>query len=236
MDTNGKIISLAGQPIGSTAPPVNEADVQQPTKHEPRWFRRVVEAADQHFARLYEQALGDLNAPKSPGTTVDTEQVIRHYQQLWAQYAHHILKSSEPITLNVQAMKEQLEASVSMAQHKARMAQPLHLVVDYTEWDFRLVGQCITGAVWMNSHCIISVGEGGMVRVWLTRQTTPVGIACEDLLNRCSVDTPHLQAVGMSMQTVYNLLGAYGVNSTAAPTEQELMVARDANALNTLVN
>jgi hypothetical protein len=227
MDTNGKILSLKGQPIGSATPAVNEETLKQPTTHEPRWFRRIVEAADQHFARLYEQALGDLNAPKSPGTTVDEEQVVRHYQQLWAQYAQHILKSSEPITLNVQAMKEQIEASVNIAKHKARMAQPLHQVADYTEWDFRLVGQCLNGAVWMNSHCVISVGEGGMVRVWLTDVTTPQGIACDNLLSRCEILMPSLQAVGMSMQTVYNLLGAYGVNSTAAPTEQELMVARD---------
>jgi hypothetical protein len=227
MDTNGKILSLKGQPIGSATPAVNEETLKQPTTHEPRWFRRIVEAADQHFARLYEQALGDLNAPKSPGTTVDEEQVVRHYQQLWAQYASHILKSSEPVPLNVQAMKEQLEASVNMAKHKARMAQPLHLVADYTEWDFRLVGQCVYGSVWMNSHCVICVGEGGMVRVWLTQQTTLMGIECEALLEQCVVCVPFLQAVGMSMQTVYNLLGAYGVNSTAAPTEQEVNAARN---------
>jgi hypothetical protein len=227
MDTNGKILSMGGKPIGSTTPAVNEEALKQPTTHEPRWFRRIVEAADQHFARLYEQALGDLNAPKSPGTSVDEEQVVRHYQQLWAQYASHILKSSEPVPLNVHAMKEQLEASVNMAKHKARMAQSLHLVMDYTEWDFRLVGQCVYGAVWMNSHCAICVGEGGMVRVWLTQQTTPMGIDCEGLLSNCVHYAPFLQAVGMSMQTVYNLLGAFGVNSTAAPTEQEVIRARN---------
>lgn len=225
---NGKILGLGGQPIGSTEAPLDEQalSAQQPKEHEPRWFRRRVEDCDQLFSELYNAALGDMNHPKTPGVAVDREAIIRHYQHEWAKHCHKVLNSPQPVPLKVEALREELEKTVKLAEHKARMNAPLHTLHDLTEWDFRLVGNCLYGNVWLNSHCWLVVGDGGAVRLHLTDRTTPNGAPPVDLLLDCEEDLPDLQLVGMTMQQVYNLLGAYLVTSTAAPTEEEVARAR----------
>lgn len=229
-----KILGPSGQPIGTTAAPIDEQalSAQQPKEHEPRWYRRRVEECDQLFGEMYQAALQDMNHPKTPGVAVDREAIVRHYQHEWAKHCHKVLNSPQPVPLNVAAMREELEKTVKLAEHKARMNTPIHQLNDLTEWDFKLVGRCTAGTVWLNSHCWLVVGDGGVIKVYLTDRATPAGRSPNYLLEALDDMGPDLEHVGLTMQQVYNLLGAYQVTSTAAPTEEEVALARG-NTTNT---
>ena len=216
-----QILSLSGEPIGQTLEAYPELPpVAQPATHEPRWFRRVREEADARFASLYKQALGDLNAPQTPGTTVNAEHVVRQYQHLWAQYAHHILKSTEPIPVNVNAMKEQLEASINASLKNAKKQQPLRDLESLTEFDMAFVGVRLGATVWACNAGTIMITDEGVVNVWIAEKYTPCGYNPEApyLRNNNMV----LSAPLLTMQQLHNLFAALRVEAVVQPPATQI--------------
>ncbi len=168
-----QIIDINNKPLTSK-PDISEDDIanaQQPKAHEPRWYRRRARLADERFHQIFAEFKQDMEASKTPGTTVDREAVKREYGHQWAKYAAAELKGPEPIPLNVNAMHEAIENAYKLSDDKARLDRlfnsPLHLLNadEMQELGWAKVFANDERTVYLSTQAYFVVGKSGLVRV-----------------------------------------------------------------------
>lgn len=220
------IINLAGKPMDSRQGAASLTDDQiaeakQPDKHEPRWFRRRREQADQMFANLYREFMDDMNSGKTPGTLTDREAIKREYGHRWAQYAAAELKGPEPIPLDTQAMYTQIQKTFDMDDHKKKVERlyrtPMHLLsdADMEEMDFWKAHSEGGKTTWLTERVMLEVESSGRVSVSIY---TGEEISPYDLPSR---RTPDYTFDDYTMGEVADLLKALRIGRPGCLTEAD---------------
>lgn len=224
------LVSITGKPLERITDPTAITPeavqaVEQPTKHEPRWFRRIREQADQRFRAIYKAFLEDMNSAQTPGTVTDKEAIRREYGHQWAAYAHSILKGAEAIPLNVNAMYEEIDRTMAEADREARrkylFGTPLAQLKeeDLTELDLALVGESPDGTIRVCSDGWFIIHPSGMVKVWLRLPNTTE----EKWYSGVVPDRePNVAFMDYRMAEFFMLLRGLRVEKTAPPTQGQL--------------
>lgn len=231
------ILDLTGNKIGDTTlPPSLEqlADTPQPEKHEPRWYRKRMQECDQQFAELFQQAIDDLNASQTPGTTSNPEAIVKHYAHAWAEFAHKVLKSPQPVPLKVTAMKEELDTAIENARLEALRKTSLARLTkeDLKANGLAFLGTCGHGNVYLSTEFAVVVADNEECRLYLRPYHTDFDVWCEDRLATidCKNYPPDLVGLGYTLREINSVMAGLRRHQYTHPAEDQLKAAKGETA------
>ncbi len=230
-----QIINLSGVPINPSSisqPPADPSQAPQPQVHEPRWYRRRVRVADERFHQIYAQFTEDMQASKTPGTSVDREAVRKEYGHQWAQYAAAELAGPEPVPLHVNAMYEAIDEAFRKSDEKQRLDRlfnaPLHTLTneDMHDLGWALVDQNSECSTWICTDVLLSMDlRSGLVSI-----TPRPRYAGDDIWYAGSAPVTSWSFPMYAMAELAKLMTALRMGQPVAPAAHHLDQARQAFA------
>lgn len=215
MSDKHKIIGLAGNTLGV----VKRA-------HDPE---KVDRARKDMSARLNEHLEGfaaDMATDPLGATKPDEAAVFTHWDDLWRDLCKRRGDSDMPVLYEADAFKVQVDLWHKGFDLKRKYNAPLKEVNDLSPWEFRLVGNCELGTVWLNSAIALCIDLTGQVFVIIRPKYQSLVAWAEQAWLDAALWEAGFEVPEMTLGAVFELLTLLHYPKMLALPEALMQIAR----------
>lgn len=157
--------------------------------------------------------------------------IDRHYDTRWREECSVANAAQEAVDADGEAMATWIAEQRESRAKMERWNLPLHKLNDLEEFQFKLVGECPEGTMWLSSHIALCVAENGEVVCYIFRRRDDWKLQpWRHLLSkhRSSYCIHELfRAIDYTPHELFALLGAMRVDKITWPTEHTMERARN---------
>lgn len=164
---NLKLVDPAGTPVATVGGKAKRAHDSDRVGKERMRLMNVLNDMKDGWAK-------DNGIDPSGATTPNRAAIDTLWIEKWEATARAVLAATEPVDVDVDAMRTWIAGQRAHNERQAQYKMPLKEVLDLSAWEFRLVGKCILGTVWLCDRAALCVDTESCVFVVLRPVSTPM--------------------------------------------------------------